>query len=67
MASNADIALAVEQLRAVINPMGWDIVAQDLRGDTVNLAVERAKSAIGPGGGTPAAPPAESLPAGSTS
>lgn len=64
MSTSEDIALAVEQLRAVIDPMGWSIVAQDQRGEDVVLSVVRAKSTIGVGGAHASVAPAQSLPAG---
>jgi len=39
---------AVEQIRRVLESMGWKIVAQDVAGPDVRLTVEKPKSEILP-------------------
>lgn len=50
MATSADIAAAVDQFRTVVNNMGWEIQATDLRGEEVIVNVARPKDTIGAGG-----------------
>lgn len=64
MATSQEIALAIDELRNIIDPMHWNIVATDLRGDDVVLQVTRAKSSIGAGGSVPAPEAPSTQPAG---
>lgn len=49
-ASSQDIAAAVDQLRQVVNNLGWDVQATDMRGEEVVINIARAKASIGAGG-----------------
>jgi hypothetical protein len=37
---------AIEQIRRILDSMGWKVVAQDTAGDTARLTVEKPKSEI---------------------
>lgn len=38
------IFIAMERLRGLVEPLGWSIVAQDMRSDSVIVTLSRAKS-----------------------
>jgi len=40
------IWFAVEQLRRILEGMGWTIIAQDTGGDKVRITIEKPKSEI---------------------
>jgi predicted xylose isomerase-like sugar epimerase len=40
------IFIAMERLRGLIEPLGWTIVAQDMRSDNVAVTLSRAKSSM---------------------
>jgi len=37
---------AIDQIRRILDSMGWKVVAQDTTGDKVRLTVEKEKSQI---------------------
>lgn len=46
MATPQEVRLDIDRLTGMIAPMGWEIIAQDLRGDDVLLTLRKAKSAV---------------------
>lgn len=48
MATPQQIRLDVDRLVGLVEPMGWTVLAQDLRGEEVVISLAKEKSQIGP-------------------